>query len=388
MARRVLERLNDATIAVQLPLVLLAVPVITGLYGIALTPIVVDVALEEAAPGAIAAARDALRLVVVLMVACVVATTAAAAMLLRGSLRAAVARMQDATDAIARGDFRHRVASRRGDELGELARAIDTMAERLERLEQARRRLLACVSHELRTPLTIIRGHAYTLTRHERDVLRRDRLELIDAEAERLAALIEDLVDASSLHAGSVRLSVEPFDLVALARDQAERFTEEALQRGLRIRIRASRATVMAMVDPARLGQVLANLLANAVRHAEADGHVDVSIEAPDAGACAIVVANRGEAIPAELAIGIFEPFVQGAGRSGRVGLGLAIAHALMSAHGGSLTLDVDRAARGDVRFTCEVPTGGRARGVDHAVARRVVRRRRRRRARVLVVEA
>lgn len=212
----VFRRLHDATLRVQVPLVLGAVPLAACLYGVAVAPVVVEVAMDDAATSDRDAALEAMRLVVGMIVACVGVATAGAALLLRGSVRAVVERMRDATAAIARGEFTHRIGGGRSDELGSLATSIDTMAERLERLEHARRRLLACVSHELRTPLTIIRGYAYSLARSEPDPVRRDRLEMVEAEAARLGELIEDLMDASSLHAGSVRLRVERCDLEGL----------------------------------------------------------------------------------------------------------------------------------------------------------------------------
>jgi signal transduction histidine kinase len=277
-------------------------------------------------------------------------------LLLRGSLRATVQQLQAATDAVARGDFRHRVASGRSDELGELAASIDVMAERLERLEQARRRMLACVSHELRTPLTIIQGYAFTLARHEPDVVRRERLDLVQAEATRLAGLIGDLVEAASLHAGGVRLRVERCDLVELVRDDVERFREEASIRGLMLRIDAPPRQVPADVDPARIGQVLTNLLANAVRHATPGTDISVSVDAPRGGPCRIVVENRCEPMSDDVIEHAFEPFVQGAARTGSVGLGLAIVHAIVLAHGGHVRLDVDAARGGIARFTVELP--------------------------------
>ena len=358
--RSALDRLHDAAIRVQLPIVLAAVPVTTAVYALAVVPIATEVALSNPSSSAHADAAFAVRIAVALLVVSVAVATGAAALLLRGSLRATVQRLQAATDAVARGDFQHRVASGRSDELGALAASIDVMAERLQHLEHARRRMLACVSHELRTPLTIIQGYAFTLARHEHDVVRRDRLELVQAEATRLAGLIEDLVEAASLHAGGVRLRVERCDLAQLVREQVERFEEEAAMRELRLEVVASRGPVPADVDLHRIGQVLTNLLANAVRHAAPGSAVSVTVDARRGGPCAIVVENRCEPMSEDVVEHAFEPFVQGAARTGSVGLGLAIVQAIVVAHGGRVQLDAAAARAGIARFTVELPPASR----------------------------
>lgn len=345
--RAALERLHDAAIRVQLPLVLATIPVTTAIYALAVGAIALDVTTS---------ASSAVRVSLGVLLASVVASTSFAALLLRGSLRATVQRLRAATDAVARGDFRHRVASGRSDELGELAASIDVMAERLEHLEHARRRMLACVSHELRTPLTIIQGYAFTLARREADLVRRDRLELIQAEATRLAGLIEELVEAASLHAGGVRLRVEECDLVQLVHDEVARFGEEAAMRDLTLSVATPSGRVPANVDPGRIGQVLTNLLANAVRHATPGSQVAVLVDARRGGPCTVVVENRCEPIPEDVVAHVFEPFVQGAARTGSVGLGLAIVHAIVLAHGGRVQLDAAAARDGIARFTTELP--------------------------------
>ncbi len=342
MRRSVLDRLHGAAIRVQLPVVLAAIPVTTATYGLVAVSYSTGVAVS-------------------LLVTSVALATTASGMLLRGSLRSTVEQLQLATDAIASGDFRHRVDSGRSDELGALAASIDVMAERLERLEQARRRMLACVSHELRTPLTIIQGHAFTLARHEEDVVRLERLEMMQAEATRLAGLVGDLVEAASLHAGGVRLRPEACDLGDLVASEVDRFLEEAAQRDVRITLVTPAYGVPVEVDPGRIGQSVANLLANAVRHADVGSEVAVHVDGRRGGARSITVTNRCEPIPDDVADQLFEPFVQASARSGSVGLGLAIVRAIVVAHGGSVRLDRAAAAGGTATFTLELPAPHRA---------------------------
>lgn len=366
--------LNRAAIWIQLPIVLLVVPILAALHGWWIAPIVVESIVVDEPRDTVNAAITAVRIVVLAVGGIVAAACAASVLLLRGSIRHAVEQLQVATDAIASGDLRHRVRSRRRDELGRLAHVIDALAERLERLEQARRRTLACVSHELRTPLTIIQGHSFTLARGEASAHRLARLEIVQREAMQLARLVDDLVEASSLHAGSARLAIERCDLVELAAAQAERFREQAQARELTIELVHSRDRVLADVDPARFGQVLSNLLSNAVRHGVARSSVRIEIRAVrGAGAQReVVVSNRCDPIGEDVAARIFDPFVQGEARTGSVGLGLTIVHALVAAHGGSIDLDARAAAGGHARFAIRLP--GPSRSVAPAVRR--VRRR------------
>jgi signal transduction histidine kinase len=350
--------LNRAAIRVQLPMVLVAVPILAALHGWWIAPIIVDSILAEQPVATVDAAIVAARVVVFVVGLVVTIACAAAAMLLRGSIRHAVEQLQAATEAVARGDLQHRIRSTRSDELGRLAGAIDVMAERLERLEQSRRRTLACVSHELRTPLTIIQGHAYTLARTEQDPARADRLGLVQQEAMRLARLVDDLVHASSLHAGSARLAIERCDLAAIVERQAGRFAEEARERDVTISLSTSRGRILADADPVRFEQVMSNLLSNAVRHAVRGSVVELRVSAARGADTphSIVVTNRCRPLDPSIAEQVFEPFVQGDARSGSVGLGLTIVHALVAAHGGSIGLDVDAASSGTARFTILLP--------------------------------
>lgn len=353
-----ISRLHGLSIQAQVFLLLLAVPLVVSLLGMSLAPVAVEVAMVGESDATIRAVAHAVR-VAVGFVACsgFIAAIGAAAVL-RGSIGSLVGCMQVATDALARGQFRHRIGSHRTDELGHLAHAIDLMAEQLERLEAARRRMLAGVSHELRTPLTIIRGHAYTLARHESNQPRRSRLELIDAEVLRLNALVEDLVDAASLQAGGVVLDRQACSLRDIVTAAARRFDVEAGDRGIELVVHAHASDPEAWVDATRFHQVLGNLLANAVRHADPDTtiSVDVRHEEP-AREHVVLVRNVGPEIPQTRAERIFEPFEQGDERAGRVGLGLAIARSITEAHGGSLRLGPVRVAREAV-FEVRIPAG------------------------------
>jgi two-component system, OmpR family, sensor histidine kinase BaeS len=354
-----LELLHRRAIRVQLPAVLVLVPLVVALHAPWMAPLAIDVAFEAVpnSPRRATSLAVALALAMAVVLTCI--ATVAAALLLRGSIRAVVEDLRHATEAIAAGGFAHRIASSRSDELGRLAGSIDVMAERLERLEQGRRRMLACVSHELRTPLTIIQGYAYTLARDEPDTLRRERLEQVQSEAVRLAALVTDLVDAASIHAGGLRIVARRVDLVDVVRERVVHFADAAAAREVAIELLGRKHRVAADVDAARVTQVIDNLLANAVRHATPGTSVGVRVDAARRGERVVEVTNRCEPIPEEVLESIFEPFVQGAARTGSVGLGLSIARGIVVAHGGTISIDRVAATCGTARFIVRLPAPG-----------------------------
>lgn len=335
-----LAALHALSLRAQVVLAFASVAFVAGALTYTFVLAAVEVALEDASEETVRAVRAQLALVVGAVITCTIVASFGAATLLRQSLGATIQTMRSATDEIANGCFHHRVRTTRRDELGALARDIDRMAERLQSLEQSRHRLLASVSHELRTPLTVLRCTAYSLGRGEQDELRRERFALVDQEAERLAAMIDDLLTAATLRARGARLNRERCDVEPLLQEVAARFRESATSRGVQVRIAAAQdARGLAVpVDRQRFAQVLGNLVDNAVRHARPGSAVTVGAERSSGQVVRIYVENKGEDIPPDLVGDLFDPFVQAdPHKSGAVGLGLSIARELVSAHSSDL---------------------------------------------------
>jgi signal transduction histidine kinase len=202
------------------------------------------------------------------------------------------------------------------------------------RVAQLREDLVARVSHELRTPLTSTIGFLRTLERQdiELDDAERARfLAIARAEAERLAKLVDDLLELARLERGTVRLDIRRVDIGEVA-ERAARGLELPRGRTIALEVRAGEQVD---ADADRLLQVLSNLIANAVSHGE--GTIVVSAAAAD-GAVEIVVSDEGSGIPEHDVSHLFEPFARGGTGAGGTGLGLAIARALIEAHGGTLS--------------------------------------------------
>ena len=245
----------------------------------------------------------------------------------------------EATGRVERGDYSARVpeVTRGPRELRHLVRAFNTMTSRLEADEAQRRRLLADVSHELRTPLAVIQGNAEAIVDgvYPADA---EHLGTILEETRVLSRLIEDLRTLSLAEAGTLTLHREPTDLAILAAEVGRSFEQLAGASGTRIDVDVPDDLPLLDVDPIRLREVLANLVANALRYVGSSGTVRIGGRATQAGV-ELEVADDGPGIPADLLPTVFDRFAK-APESRGSGLGLAIARAIVEAHDGRISVD------------------------------------------------
>lgn len=230
-------------------------------------------------------------------------------------------------------------------DLHDLSRAFNRMTASLRQADQLKTAFIADVSHELRTPLTALKGTVETLQDGAVDDLSvRDRfLASLAAETERLIRLVNDLLMLTRADAGALKLRLQPVNLADLARARIEYLAGLAAQREVRLRMvePTERKEVWVSADADRLAQVLDNLLDNALRHSPPGAEVTITLK-ETAGGVACAVADAGPGIPAQHLPFIFERFYRAdpaRSRSlGNSGLGLAIARALVLAHGGHIT--------------------------------------------------
>jgi two-component system sensor histidine kinase BaeS len=242
--------------------------------------------------------------------------------------------MTDAARRMAAGDYAQRVTATSSDEVGELARAFNAMAGDLAGADLERRRLVATVSHELRTPLTAQRALLENLVD---GVVGPDdaALEGALAQAERLSDLVGDLLDLSRIDAGAAPLDVVDVHVADLLAGAADEAALDGRPVAVRRTVTPPELTVRA--DPARLAQLVANLLDNAVRHSPPGGEVrlDATTAGPDRWA--LEVRDDGPGIAADRAERVFERFGSGGDAGGGTGLGLAIARWVAELHGGGV---------------------------------------------------
>jgi signal transduction histidine kinase len=247
-----------------------------------------------------------------------------------------------ATRTVAAGDLSVRVPVRYHGEVRELAIAFNAMTEELARADELRRNLTADVAHELRTPLSVIRGKlegvldgVYPCTP--------EHLAPILEEIKLLARLVEDLRLLSLVEAGQLPLEKQVTDVDALLRDAQVNFSPQAADRDVTLALDLPTELPAVMADRRRIGQVLGNLLTNALRHTPAGSRVTLSA-AVSKGMVRVTVADTGTGIPPEDLPYIFERFWRGeksrSRAGGGAGLGLAIAKHLVQAHGGEIGVE------------------------------------------------
>ncbi|MCH8476908.1 MAG: HAMP domain-containing protein [Wenzhouxiangella sp.] len=229
-----------------------------------------------------------------------------------------------------------RASTARGDELGDLARDFNRMADRLQVQIERQRQLLRDVSHELRSPLARLRV-ALTLAADSASADKRaDYLARMESDIERLDGLIDEILRY-------VRLKDQPglerqhFDLTDKLTDLAESARLEGSARGIVVKLEAP-AQLIISGDAELLGRALENVLRNALRHSPAGGEVELLAEATDAQV-SIHVLDRGPGVPPERLEDIFEPFMRltEARDAGGSGIGRAIARAAIELHGGNI---------------------------------------------------
>src|SRR6266545_4379137 len=251
------------------------------------------------------------------------------------AMAAPIGDVMEAADRVAGGDYATRVEARGPGEVRRLARSFNQMTERLEASEAQRRRLLADVAHELRTPLSVIRGNVEGMLD---GVYPADEAHLgpVLEETAVMARLLDDLQTLSTAEAGVLRLHRERVDPASLAEDAVAAFRARAGTAGVALDWRVAPGVPELDVDPVRIGEVLANLLSNAVRHTPRGGSVVVAVE-PAAAGVSLTVSDTGTGIDAHDLPHVFDRFVKSSA-SGGAGLGLAIAKSLVEAHGGEIT--------------------------------------------------
>jgi signal transduction histidine kinase len=271
------------------------------------------------------------------------------------SLRA----LSDATAAVAAGSFHEPLRVEGTDEVARLTRSFNTMAQRLRDLDKVKETFLASVSHELRSPLTSMREAGHLL----RDEipgglnLKQARLVgIIEAGADRLLRLVNQILDFSRLRAGVLPIERMPVALDQIVASAADELRPQAQEAGLEMEVERVGDRFEYLGDQDRLVQVVVNLVSNAIRFTPRGGQVTIRVV--DAGSeLEIQVEDTGVGIPAMALPYIFGWYEQAHRQRGGTGLGLPIVRGLVEAHGGRVTVE-SHEGKGS-RFTVLLPRGG-----------------------------
>ncbi len=279
--------------------------------------------------------------------------------------------LQELTNAareLSRGHYARRVpVVGAGSELDTFASAFNSMAGRLEDVEGTRRRLLSDLAHELRTPIATLTVYHDGLFDGVTN-LGPDTRDVLTAQTDRLARLAEDIDDVSRAEEGRLRLNPQPHQVADLIKASTEALRARYADKGVElVGVTTNEPGLAVDVDADRIGQVLGNLLTNALRHTPPGGRVTLTAHAESAEV-AITITDTGEGIlPAHLPH-VFERFYRGdtarnRERSGS-GIGLTISKAIIDAHGGTITAHSEGPGHG-ARFEILLPVSHESRTLE-----------------------
>ena len=251
-----------------------------------------------------------------------------------------VRRLTAVVEEFGRGNLATRVEMSRRDEIGELARSFDDMANRIETLVTSERRLLQDISHELRSPLTRLKL-AVRLSRTAPDTSA--ALDRVDREANRITSLVSEIVEMTRMEGDPATRSTEAVNLQRVIDETVDDCRIEAqLFRGCTIRVEGTLSGEVSG-DPELLRRAIENVLRNAIRYSPEKSSIDVRLAENSFGA-EIEVRDYGPGVPDELLQQIFDPFFRvGQARdeeSGGIGLGLSIAKRAVRLHRGTITAE------------------------------------------------
>ena len=248
--------------------------------------------------------------------------------------------VQHATERIARGELGVRLPLTRSDEIGDVMRNVNHMAESLQRLDGTRRRWMADMSHELRTPLAVLRGEIEALVDGVRPLNAAAMLSLRE-DVLRLGALVDDLHLLAMADLQALPCRYADTDAVELVQTVLDRCQRRAAEAGLSlVWSHAPPADVVVCWDERRIEQLLVNLVENSLRYTDAPGQVQVSLVATPTEV-RLAVADSAPCVPAADLPRLFEPLYRAdlarSRHTGGSGLGLAIAVAIAASHQGRM---------------------------------------------------
>jgi signal transduction histidine kinase len=235
-------------------------------------------------------------------------------------------------------------------EVGRVAGSLEHLAHGLRDLDRQRGLYVSQVSHDFRNPLAVIGTYASVLRQGERSRPRAAQLQTIEDEVDRLAAMVDDLLELGRTHALALHIKRAPAEARAIVADAVA--AARARSGGTRVLLHAPANEVPVVVDATRLRQALDNLLDNATRHAHSE--VSVHLTREHADGIVIVVEDDGDGIDPDVLPHLFDAFAQGVGGVGSAGIGLSTVRAIAEAHGGGVGVAAVRG--GGTRFTLRLP--------------------------------
>jgi signal transduction histidine kinase len=269
--------------------------------------------------------------------------------LLAGRLLIPIRRLTKASQALAQGDLGQQVPVTSQDELGQLTATFNQMSADLSRADVQRKRMTADITHDLSTPLQIISGYMEMLEADD-SALTPQRVEIIKTEIEHLRRLVSDMSTLTQVEAGGLELHLQPLKPAALLEHILQAYQPIAARQGVSLALDAPDSAPAIQADELRMLQVLKNLVDNALRYTPQGGVI--TLHAAAAGKqVELAVRDSGSGIDPEDLPYVFDRFYRAdkarGGSAGKMGLGLAICKALVTAQGGTIAAESEGKGRG-----------------------------------------
>jgi signal transduction histidine kinase len=303
----------------------------------------VTTAIKERVAGAAAVGQTAERLSWSIGIFSLLLGVVVAAIIVR-SINEPLRRLTQGTRAIAKGQFWHRLPANGKDEFADLARDFNVMTEQLGELDRMKKDFVSHVSHDLKAPLASIRQIMHLLLEEIPGALNEQQKNLIQLSynsAERLAAMVGNLLDLSRMEAGAMEYRMEAQDLVPLIKSVADEFQVQAREKDVRFRLECGEPSMFVECDRERIVQVIGNLYENALKFSPSRSEIVTHVGSGKGGEIVIEVADSGPGVPDAHKEQIFQKFHQvkhGKKLAGQgVGLGLAICKTIVEAHRGQI---------------------------------------------------
>lgn len=350
--------ISQVAVSIAMALTMVVVAAITG-------PALFEAHMHQAGqanPAVLAHSEEAFRTAgfISLAIGLLIATTGTivVSVLIARRLRRSLTELGDAAARVSEGDYNLRVAEGDSRELATLANSFNTMAGRLATVEGTRRRLLTDLAHEIRTPLASM-GICVESLEDGAIEPGPEAWQILTSQIDRISRLADDIGQVSAAEEGRLHLVTELTDANRLAETAVLAARDGFDRKGVRLDLHPQPGdSLLASADPARIGQVLGNLLSNALRHTPPGGAVALSVT-PVGDGVHLTVADNGEGIAPEHLPHVFERFFRADSARDRghggTGVGLAISQAIAKAHGGALTV-ASRGPGTGAAFTLRLP--------------------------------